>query len=1293
MNQEILQQVMETPEVLRADFGVSLLVAVIVAVVSTVLSELLRPKPDIENAKPAGKGDFRFPTAEEGRKIPLIWGQVRLSGPNVTWWGDFKQIPIKEKIKTGLWSKKRIIVGFRYFVGIDMALCRGNGTDVTLHQVWVGDKFLPGAHTGDIDEGNFFGGSKYGNGGIQGTTEFFPGSTTQLASTYLSTFQDPITAQRGTAHLVFEGGWIGDSTNIKPWAFECSRFPNALFTAADAAGVAGTYTNAKRIVNSSDLNIAEFIYEVLTNEEWGMFRTSAQIDLENFAEVASTTFDEGNGFAMQLEREVPASELLNLAQEQADCVVYQDRSTGKFKIRLARQDYVPTITTSSISASSVYAVASNGDTFTPGQTIYAVGHTNPENNGRKTVDSVTPTSVTVTETLVDETSPTGAFISELNGIDDSNFIEVRSFKRQTWHNTVNEVRVKYTDRDKGYFDTSAMADNLANKRAQNGNIVIATINYPGCKNATLANALAARGLRFHSYPLATCQIMVNRDFFDVVPGQVVRWTNTFLDITNLAFRVTRVDFQENGAILLTMIQDIFTLETGFFGDPQNTLWQLPEQDTQQIPVDEHQVFEAPRAIVDRDPLFPDRKYRVFVGARAQAGEVAIRIYTRTDSVTPIVGDYELDGENQGLFQIGLLNTTLTVGDANPTTSFQLQGSPDLKVDVINQFDPDGATAAEVGEDLANIIKIGDEFIGVRDIQDDGGNLYSFTTCYRGLLDSVPEDHAINDKVYLLYEAGGMNDKLLVVDDYIDIQPRTESRDGELLAVDAQTFSFQVSQRYDRPYPPYRLDINSSRFPTAPSMDSSITNPGADARGFKADWFRRDYNTTDEVASVLNDAVNIDSGFQAVNSHECRLTLNLIDRDSLSLQVYQGAWQTSLRTDSVSRAEVLGMADGDIRDVEFSVLARHTVDSVVYEARNTLDFTTSPASAELSGLTNLGTVFAGDNTTGVDGPVSRLYTCASAVTHDLTVGTSITGVQYRLNGGSWTAIASLSGETIAVNDTLEFRHQDNGGSPTNTVAILDEDGTDVAYLVFNTDPDMEGLVGYWTFNEVAAGATLAVDREARFGRAPAFEVDGVGVPSVTGKFLRAVDFDGVSYLRIDTADIDIELFQGGVGDLSVAFFAKVDAASTSDRAAVAVGNGDNGSNSMFHIRANASTSSPASRWRMHVINDLGFQFAQAPSAGTIDFGEWELVCMTIDVSASTATIYVVNDAGTESGSINFVTNGLVSPATSGRDFTVGSDDDDTSPGTGIIVDDLRVYKRVLSQSEIEALFNRTAQLPA
>ena len=63
------------------------------------LSQLLTPEPDTENARPGTLNDFNFPTATEGRIIPLHWGTDDMKGPNVLWYGDLRTIAIREKIR------------------------------------------------------------------------------------------------------------------------------------------------------------------------------------------------------------------------------------------------------------------------------------------------------------------------------------------------------------------------------------------------------------------------------------------------------------------------------------------------------------------------------------------------------------------------------------------------------------------------------------------------------------------------------------------------------------------------------------------------------------------------------------------------------------------------------------------------------------------------------------------------------------------------------------------------------------------------------------------------------------------------------------------------------------------------------------------------------------------------------------------------------------------------------------------------------------------------------------------
>jgi len=318
------------PGVVRADFGVSLVVSLVIAAVAIVLSEVLKPKPEFEDARPAGLGDFKFPTATEGRPQPLIWGTVKMEGPNVVWYGDLRQVPIKETVKTGLWSKKSFIKGYRYYVGVQLALCRGQVDNV--RRIWIGDTEVWSGTVQDgtigIDKPALFGGDDFGNGGMVGTFRMHSGSTTQAVNSYLSGFQSPTPGYRGLAYLVWEGGYIGNGTSLKPWKFELRRIPNGL-----------ALTGGKELVNSNDANPMNVIYELMTDTRWGFGFPSGDINTAGFTTAAETLYNEGNGFSMILDKPMDAGTFLREIERQIDGVVYLDQTTGKWDINLARGGY------------------------------------------------------------------------------------------------------------------------------------------------------------------------------------------------------------------------------------------------------------------------------------------------------------------------------------------------------------------------------------------------------------------------------------------------------------------------------------------------------------------------------------------------------------------------------------------------------------------------------------------------------------------------------------------------------------------------------------------------------------------------------------------------------------------------------------------------------------------------------------------------------------------------------------------------------------------------------------------
>ena len=310
----------------------------ILAVVFFVLSEFLKPKPKIENARPAGLGDFKFPTATEGRPVPIIWGTVKQEGPNVVWYGDLRSVPIVEKVKTGLFSSKKVTKGYRYYLGVQAALCLGGTTPVgNILRIWVGDKLLWSGNVTadgtaiDINDPGFLGGDDQGAGGMIGTFRFHSGSMTQTANAYLAAGRQTVGGvtpkYTGTCYVVWEGGYLGNSENVKPWSFELRRIPNGL-------GLGTPSVNG-----GNDANPMNVIYEILTNTEWGLGQPASDIDTADFTTAANTLRTEGNGFSFLLDNKIEANELLRQIEQQIDGVVFMDRTTGKWRINLARGGY------------------------------------------------------------------------------------------------------------------------------------------------------------------------------------------------------------------------------------------------------------------------------------------------------------------------------------------------------------------------------------------------------------------------------------------------------------------------------------------------------------------------------------------------------------------------------------------------------------------------------------------------------------------------------------------------------------------------------------------------------------------------------------------------------------------------------------------------------------------------------------------------------------------------------------------------------------------------------------------
>lgn len=797
------------------DFGITL----ILFAVFFAISLLLRPKPQSTDVRPDSLGQFKLPTATEGRTVPLIWGRVKIDGSNVTWYGNLKTQPITKKIKTGLFSSKEEVLAYKYFLGIQFALCRGVVDKLT--RVWIDDKVVYDggdvSHLGSalINKPELFGGEDQ-QGGVKGHLKFYGGTLNQNEDSYLDSKlnHSSITdtpGYRGTCYVVWTfgsadprgPGYIGNSSNVRPFAFEVERIPN---------GLGMTMGHDK--VQTFNANPANVLYEILTDPDWGLGFSDSDIDLTAFITAGETLYDEDNGWSMILDNPMSAQELIKEVERQIDGVLYMDRTSGKWTIKLVRADYT---------------------------------------------------------------------LSMQPAIDETNIIEIKDFTRASWHNTSNNVQIPFTDRDKNYKATYARAQDVANMALQGGNVVTIEDKYPGVMSRTTANRLAWRALRLNAYPLAKAQFVVDRTLYALNVGDVVRWSDTKLGITDMAMRITRIDLGslEDGAITIDCVQDVFAHETASFADPDDSDWVDPAGTPVDIPSADRLIFEAPKAFTDR--VEPGKLgnggglggggvfNRIWCGARDQEdGTNGFEIWSSIESAT-----YRLDGKVKGYLLSGELDADLTIDNVEGSDTITVKCTPDTQSDLLDRIQP--RTPTEIGQHLKNIVLVGNEFIGFQDVAANGSDKIDLTGCYRALMDTVPQNHAADDRVWFISLVGDMTQQHFIFNDDIDIKLLPFGPFGQLALADATNTTITINRRGKLPYPPSIMNLDGDNW-----QDPVNINSGVDLV-----WIRRDFRTVNEVEAVVDEA-SLTTDFPSFNTTEYQVKV-YVDPDGANTLTYTSAW--------------------------------------------------------------------------------------------------------------------------------------------------------------------------------------------------------------------------------------------------------------------------------------------------------------------------------------------------------------------------------------------------------------------
>ena len=578
-----------------ADFGITALILAVIAVALSATMAALTPKPDLEDQKPSGLGDYQFPTNLESRYLPVVWGSSELAAPNVIWYGDFSTYPLT----TG-----GQIIGYRYSLGIDLALCYGPIDSIS--EIQIDDKYVlkqgeqralksgitplggferpsTGERRISLEDLEFFGGDKAG-GRLIGNMSIYYGSDNQKPCPYIQRQETENTLEvtpgtfvsqsqlvpsySGLAHVVWEGGEISERAVIPQIKFTVHRYPTSL---------SATYS----IVNDDgngigDANPIHCLYELLTDTRWGCGVPDSDIDTESFFDAAELCSIEGNGFGYTLDDPKAASTVIELINQQVNGVLFQN-GEGKWAYRLIRKDYDTDYnfelrydgkvagTRNSISSGLGLFAASSGagdymisllttdlSSLVIGEVIEIV-NTSTDDVMNFIIADVDDGADEIYLTLMDsqeypDTWPglstfTTARITDYSYLQEftkSSISKVTAADRQSWSETFNVAQVKYIDRTDYYKESVATSHDMGNFAIRNGVHTIKKFDMPGVRTPASAAKIAQRLLRSVSYPITTLSVEVPRRFYQIRPGDVVVVNHSDYGLENFYMRVLEV---------------------------------------------------------------------------------------------------------------------------------------------------------------------------------------------------------------------------------------------------------------------------------------------------------------------------------------------------------------------------------------------------------------------------------------------------------------------------------------------------------------------------------------------------------------------------------------------------------------------------------------------------------------------------------------------------------------------------------------------------------------------------------
>ena len=871
--------------------------ALAIAAAAFVVAALFAPKPKIENARSASLDDFSFPRSDEGDPVPIVKGTTRMMSPNTIWIGAFRSQAITEKVKTGLFSSKNQIVGYKYFIGLNLALALGPG--IRLKRIWFGEKVVWTAGEGGTHRIEVWKDANYGSKSL-----VFTSAVANLNGIGLN---DGISSFRALGqwelfeHANFAGASIiveGSNPNLAGTPFQDKI--SSMRPVAGAPGVVGN-----KIVGGID--IPDF--HGTDSQNGGISGT--------FAFYGGSMDQEQDPYLMEkIGEKVPAYHGISH-------IVFEDFYVGNSP-NLEAMSFELECLTDKLGLGNGHTVMPNGKDENPIETLYdlyttfwgklgvdpanidianfreAAERIYTENNGYSLSLANANTGADLTKEIIRQINAilyqdieTAKIriklirrdynVATLPVLRPTNILELRNYTKQLWDETYNQVRVKYRNRENNYKDGSALWQDFANINMQQ-RVRSTDMSFPGVYNGDLANELAAREGAELNVPLFQCEFDADRTTSELRPGDcfILHWPE--YGIKRTVMRIRKFDTGEltNGKIGVMCVQDEFSSDTAVFSTPALSQWTPPDLTPDALTT--YAVFAAPayfKRVAEGDAATGERLFALV--RRPDAQSQSYNIHTSLDAFN----NAALSGEQVQFAGAGELE------GAYPATAGAATGLDDslgiVVADLDGVFLPQTYDDAEIKGLGQNLLYVGGEIMGYRTVTDNGDGTYLLTNIRRGLLDTGILAHADGAKVFFLSSIDGMTPAIFAATDTPTVKLQDIAPQGVYPLQDAAVIGpISISSRAERPAPPVHATYAGVRTGSASASATGALAWRERNRNDKTVWFRDDPTQPVETGQDNEVKWRINAGaWTTVYVTGASTTINTsaaLDGDTLSVEV-------------------------------------------------------------------------------------------------------------------------------------------------------------------------------------------------------------------------------------------------------------------------------------------------------------------------------------------------------------------------------------------------------------------------